>query len=68
MKDLIEALTIFAKYTDKRHPTCCEHDVMYVQVNPSIVTAADVERLEALGFHADRDDLENFNSSRFGSC
>ena len=30
MKDLIEALQIFSKYTDTGWPTHCEHDVMYI--------------------------------------
>ena len=67
MKDLIEALTIFAKYTDDEHPTCCEHDELYVLVDPAKVTAEDRVRLDALGFAAQEHD-GNFRSSRFGSA
>ncbi len=67
MNDLLEALTIFAKYTDARHPTCCEHDVLYVLVDPAKVAAEDRTRLEALGFEAHENDA-NFQSSRFGSA
>ena len=67
MKDLIEALTIFAKYTDARHPTCCEHDVLYVLVDPAQVTTEDRARLEALGFEPQEHD-RNFTSNRFGSA
>ena len=67
MNDLIEALTIFAKYTDAKHPTCCEHDVLYVLVDPAEVTAEDRVRLEALSFTA-QDDDRNFTSNRFGSA
>lgn len=60
-KEWIEALQIFAKYDDGY---CCpfsaEHDVVYIQVNPAKVSGDDIARLEELGFHADRDDLENF--------
>jgi hypothetical protein len=68
MKDLIEALTIFAKYTDARSPTSCEHDTLYVQVDPAIVNDEDKAKLNGLGFHADTEDLQNFYSFRFGSC
>ena len=67
MKDLIEALTIFAKYTDEQQPTCCEHDTLYVLVDPEKVTTADKTRLEALGFIADADE-GHFYSFRFGSA
>ena len=67
MKDLIEALTIFAKYTDAAYPTCCEHDELYVLVDPAVVTAEDRVRLDALGFTAQERD-SNFRSFRFGSA
>ena len=67
MRDLLEALTIFAKYTDAAHPTCCEHDVLYVLVDPAEVTAEDRARLEALSFDA-QDHDRNFTSNRFGSA
>lgn len=70
MKDLIEAFTIFAKYipASKYAMISCEHDIMYVQCDPAIVSADDMKRLAELGFIADRDDLNNFYSYRFGSC
>ena len=67
MKDLLEALTIFAKYTDAAYPTCCEHDELYVLVDPAKVTAEDRVRLDALGFVA-QDHDQNFISNRFGSA
>lgn len=67
MKDLIEALTLFAKYTSAYNPTCCEHDVLYVLVDPAEVTAEDRARLEALSFDA-QDNDRNFTSNRFGSA
>ena len=67
MNDLIEALTIFAKYTSDNHPTCCEHDILYVLVDPAQVTTEDRERLGVLGFRAQESD-RNFYSNRFGSA
>ena len=67
MKDLLEAFTIFAKYTDAASPTCCEHDTLYVLVDPAKVTAEDRARLETLGFTAQERD-NNFSSYRFGSA
>lgn len=67
MNDLIEALTIFAKYTSDKHPTCCEHDILYVLVDPAEVTTEDRVRLEALSFRAQKRD-HNFYSNRFGSA
>jgi len=65
VKDLIEALTILAKYTDAYAPTCCEHDVLMVVVDPATVTLDDKARLEQLSFHPDPDGY--FRSYRFGS-
>ena len=67
MKDLIEALTIFAKYTDEEYPTHCEHDVLRVYVDPPDVSRDDIARLMALSFRADPG-LNCFYSYRFGSC
>lgn len=67
MKDLIEALTIFAKYTLTANPTGCDHDTLWVDVDPSKVSEEDRARLEELSFHANVRD-SNFRSYRFGSC
>ena len=67
VKDLLEALTLFAKYTSDDHPTCCEHDMLYVLVDPAAVSAEDCVRLDVLGFTAQESD-GNFRSSRFGSA
>ena len=68
MKDLIEALQIFLKYTNTRYPTYCDHDVMYIMdVKPTDVSDDDIKRLNELGFLIDEtDDL--FFSFRFGSA
>ena len=65
MKDLIEALQIFLKYTQDRYPTNCNHDELRVSVDPTIVSEEDITRLEQLGFVAYHED---FISYRFGSC
>lgn len=65
MKDLIEALSIFLKYDNPKHPTHCEHDYLYVNINPSLVSEEDTKRLEELGFIIDTEyDGEGFGSYR----
>jgi hypothetical protein len=65
MNDLIEALTLFAKYTTAAHPTHCEHDELYVLVDPERVSREDRTRLKALGFEVGPG---NFRSLRFGAA
>jgi hypothetical protein len=67
MKDLLEAITIFVKYSSDDYPTCCEHDTLYVLVDPSKVSDADKARLDELGFIAKPEDA-NFMSFHFGSA
>jgi hypothetical protein len=64
---LIEAMAIFKKYGDSYAPTHCEHDVLYVCIDPERVSEEDKKRLEGLGFHANTS-LDNFESFRFGSA
>lgn len=69
MKDLIEALTILAKYMnpEEQYPTACERDVLYVcHVDIEDVSADDIKRLDELGFDPNEDGV--FKSYRFGSC
>lgn len=70
MEDLIKALQIFLKYVEKdsyqeKYPFHCEHDELYVSVDPESVSYEDKEQLVELGF----DDVGEgyFVSSRFGS-
>lgn len=67
MKDLLEALTLFAKYTEAARPTWCAHDQLYVLVDPAKVTAEDTARLKDLGFSANAFE-GHFYSCRFGSA
>lgn len=67
MKDLIEALQIFAKYTDSDYPTMCSHDLLFVLVDPEMVSDEDRQRLDALSFS--RYEAEEwFVSYRFGAA
>jgi hypothetical protein len=71
MKDLIEALTILAKYmdTDEYAPTHCEHDELLVLgVEVEKVSPEDIKRLDELGFFPNEDLGTGFKSFRFGSC
>ena len=65
MSNLIKAFQIFRKYGDLTYPPNCEHDVMYVCVDPSLVSEEDRLALEGLGFLVD--DTE-FMSHHYGSC
>lgn len=67
MDDLIKALTIFRKYGNPEHPTNCEHDVLFVAIDPKLVSKEDIEELDKLGFVPD-DDWDGFSSFKFGSC
>ncbi len=67
MKDLIEALTIFAKYKNEMNPTCCGHDTLYIAgVTKNEVSKEDFARLNVLGFIWT--DSEGWLSYRFGSA
>lgn len=67
MDDLIEALILFAKYDQPRYPTHCEHDTLYVCIDPDLVSEKDKAKLDELGFFVD-DTEECFTSYRFGSA
>lgn len=68
MEDLIKALQIFAKYTDTKYPTNCEHDVLMIMgVDRDDVTGDDEKELDKLSFRWDEDN-ECFSSDRFGSA
>lgn len=68
MKDLIEALQIFSKYTDTKYPTHCEHDIlMIMEVDEDSVTEDEAKRLDELGFFWS-EEYECWASFRFGSA
>lgn len=66
MDALIEALTIMRKYANPELPTNCTHDVLWVDVNPVLVSPQDLARLKEL--HFEPDSYGGFTSSYFGSC
>ena len=69
MDNLIEALTIFRKYSDEKRCFCCIHDVFIVHVDPDKVSKADKTRLEELSFEDSTFDYgPSFASEFFGSC
>ena len=69
MKDLIEALTIFAKYQpETRWPTICQHDQLIIcDVHRGGMSGEDIARVEDLGFVWDDSD-DYWCSYRFGSA
>jgi hypothetical protein len=66
MEDLIKALQIFLKYGNKNYPTFCEHDILYVDVDPSVVSDEDKKVLDELGFFV-YDENDCFASFKYGS-
>ena len=68
MKNLIEALTIFAKYKDEAYPTHCEHDVLWVVgITEKEVSKEDRKRLDDLGFFFSKSD-DSWQSFHYGSA
>jgi len=65
MDDLIEALQIFRKYANEKHPTNCEHDQLYI-MGVDEVSKEDEKRLDELGFF--REDDEGWSSYKFGNA
>lgn len=66
MDDLIKALQIFQKYGNPTFPTHCEHDEMFVMIEPSFVTTGDLLALKKLHFEPTGDNT--FSSTFFGSA
>lgn len=67
MQDLIESLQILSKYAEPEYPTNCEHEELFIDVNPELVSKEDKSRLEELGFNVSHEH-EGFTSYKFGSC
>lgn len=67
MKHLIKALTILSKYTESEYVTSCEHGMLYVHIDPKLVSEEDRIKLDAIGFYADYSSY-NFTSFAYGSC
>lgn len=68
LKDLIEALQIFLKYSDEEYPTHCEHDVlMVIGIDEDQVSEEDKARLDELGFFWS-DEHDCWSSFKFGSA
>ena len=64
--DLIKALQIFLKYGNPDYPTYCNHDELWVDIEPEKVSEEDLEMLKSLGFFPSEDE-SGFYSFRFGS-
>ncbi len=68
MNDLIEALQIFLKYGDPYAPFNCDHDVLWVNIDPDLVSDEDKARLDELSFFIGEEYEGGFTSFRYGSC
>ncbi len=68
MEELIEALTIMAKYMEGvKYPTHCEHDVLLVCVKWDDISEEDQKRLDELSFK-DFPEYGCVGSFKFGSA
>ena len=67
MEKLIEALQIFLKYDNPIYPTYCKYEMLYVLVDPNIVSESDLETLDRLGFFVNTEQ-ECFMSFKYGSA
>ncbi len=67
MEDLIKALQILARYEKPNYPTHCEHDVLWVLIDPGLVRSADIVALEELGFWMCTEN-NCFKSFKYGSA
>lgn len=70
MEELIEALQILVKYANPNFPTCCDHDVLYINsdIAPKNVSEEDKKKLEELGFIVTEECGElQFISYKYGS-
>lgn len=71
MEDLIKAFQIFLKYDNPEWPTHCEHDIMFVCIDPDKVPEEAKEELEKLGFTAAKNHDQGgdcFYSFKYGSA
>ena len=59
-KELAEAMTIFAKYSEEGYMLGAEHDVIFVYLDPKLVSKEDKKRLKEIGFLQKYDGLDNF--------
>ena len=59
MEDLIKALQIFLKYGNPSRPFQCEHDILYINIDPELVSDQDKEELDNLRFFLD-EGLDSF--------
>lgn len=66
MEELIEALQIFSKYDPPTPPTGCEHDELFVYIDPERVSEEDIKKLDELGFFVNEEDLGCFSSFKYG--
>lgn len=67
LSELIQALEIAKKYGDPDSPTHCEHDELWLIIDPALVSKEDKKKLKGLGFFVSKED-KCFKSFRYGSA
>lgn len=68
MGKFIEILKILMKYGNPEHPFHCEHDVLYIDISPELVSDEDKKTLDDMGVFPDEENGEGFISYKYGSC
>lgn len=66
MENLIKALQLFRKYGNPTCPTHCEHDELFIMIDPELVSQEDLIALKEL--HFEPNDVDGFSSFWFGSA
>lgn len=67
LANLIEALKLALAYENLERPFHCEHDVLYLMLDPADVSEPDLRRFESYGF-SKSDDGPYFESFNYGSA
>lgn len=68
MENLIKALQIFMKYSNRKYPTHCEHDILFiVGYTKEEISENDREELASLGFEWS-DEYSTYISFKYGSA
>ena len=68
MKELIEALIVFQRYSENEYPTHCEHDALCVcHIEQSDMSEVDREYVEARSFFWN-EEYDCWSSYKYGSC
>jgi len=67
--DLIKALVVLEPYLgNESYPIHCEKNMLYINVDPSILSDIEIRFLDSLGIKQDPEWLDRLATSIFDSC